>query len=270
MMKQIQNLILDMDGVLWRGNTPMPGLAAFFATLRELEMGFVLATNNASKTAVQYTEKLAHFGVTVPPEAILTSALATADYVSHHHPPGSTAYVAGGLGLRHALQDKGYQLLTPDDVWAGATAAFIAVGFHPEITYRELAAGALLIQRGAQFIGSNPDSTFPSEVGLLPGAGALIAFIATATGVTPTLIGKPGPIMFHEAMLRLGGTTDNTAMVGDRLGTDIVGGKAAGLHTILVLSGITQPTELETSELQPDYVLPDIAALAERLRQEKG
>lgn len=269
-MKQIKNLILDMDGVLWRGNTPMPGLAAFFETLRELEVGFVLATNNASKTAVQYTEKLASFGVTMPPEAILTSALATADYVSHQHPAGAIAYVAGGHGLHQALRDKGYRLLTPDEVWAGATAAFIAVGFHPEITYRELAAGALLVQRGAQFIGSNPDSTFPSEIGLLPGAGALIAFVATATGVTPTIIGKPGPIMFQEAMLRLGGTTDNTAMVGDRLGTDITGGKAAGLRTILVLSGITQPEELATSELQPDYILPDIAGLTERLRQEKG
>lgn len=269
-MKQIKNLILDMDGVLWRGDTPMPGLAAFFDTLRELEMGIVLATNNASKTAVQYTQKLARFGVTIPAEAILTSALATADYVSHHHPPGSAAYVAGGLGLQHAIRDKGYRLLTPDEVWAGETAVFIAVGFHPEITYRELAAGALLVQRGAQFIGSNPDSTFPSEVGLLPGAGALISFVATATGVTPTIIGKPGPIMFQEAMLRLGGTTDNTAMVGDRLGTDITGGKAAGLQTILVLSGITQPDELEGSELQPDYVLPDIAALTERLRREKG
>ncbi|MCA9994733.1 MAG: HAD-IIA family hydrolase [Anaerolineales bacterium] len=269
-MKQIKNLILDMDGVLWRGDTPMPGLAAFFDTLRELEMGFVLATNNASKTAVQYTEKLARFGVVMPPEAILTSALATADYASHHHPPGSVAYVAGGLGLQQAVRDKGYPLLTPDEVWAGATAAFIAVGFHPEITYRELAAGALLVQRGAQFIGSNPDTTFPSEIGLLPGAGSLIAFVATATGVTPTIIGKPGPIMFQEAMLRLGGNLENTAMVGDRLGTDIAGGKAAGMHTILVLSGITQPEELETSDLQPDYVLPDIAALTKWLRQEKG
>lgn len=250
-----------MDGVLWIGETPMPGLVELFERMREREIGMMLATNNASKTAVQYTDKLAKFGVIVGPETILTSALATAEYLSRRFEPGTTAYVAGGFGLHQAIQDKGYTLLTIDEVYAGATAAFIAVGFHPEITYRELAAGALLVQRGAEFIGSNPDTTYPSEVGLLPGAGSLIAVISTATGIEPTIIGKPGPIIYEEAVRRLGGTLANTAMVGDRLDTDISGAAAVGLNTILVMSGIAQPNDVANSHFKPDYILANIEEL---------
>ncbi|MEM7118620.1 MAG: HAD-IIA family hydrolase [Chloroflexota bacterium] len=260
-MQHIKNLILDMDGVLWIGETPMPGLVELFERMREREIGIMLATNNASKTAVQYTQKLAKFGVTIGPEAILTAALATAEYLSRRYEAGTTAYVAGGLGLHQALRDKGFHLLTVEEAYAGANAEFIAVGFHPEITYPELAAGALLVQRGAEFIGSNPDTTYPSEYGLLPGAGSLIAVVATATGVKPTIIGKPGPIIYEEAVRRLGGTLANTAMVGDRLDTDVKGAAAVGLNTILVMSGIAQPDDLAQSDLKPDYVLADIGEL---------
>lgn len=264
-MNHIKNLILDMDGVLWLGETPMPGLVALFDRMRERNIGVMLATNNASKTAVQYTKKLARMGVTIGQEAILTSALATAEYLSRRYEPGAKAYVAGGFGLHEAIREKGFELLSIEDAYAGKTAAFIAVGFHPEITYRELAAGALFVQRGAEFIGSNPDTTYPSEVGLLPGAGSLIAVIATATGISPTIIGKPGPIIYEEAVRRLGGTLENTAMVGDRLDTDISGAAAVGLPTILVLSGITQPEDVAASSLKPNYVLADIQALTERI-----
>ncbi len=262
-MDQIKNLILDMDGVLWRGETPMPGLADFFKTLHKNNIKFVLATNNASKTPRQYVERLARFGVTVVEDQVFTSAEATGFYVQDKYDPGSAVFVVGDVGLQTAVQTRGFRLLTIDEVLAGETAAFIVAGFNRGITYDQLAAAAILIRKGADFIGSNPDLTFPSEYGPLPGAGATLAFLQAATGVEPTVIGKPGPLIFRMAMQKLGGTPQNTAMVGDRLETDIAGGKAAGIQTILVLSGISQQADLANANgLRPDFVFEDIQKIA--------
>lgn len=258
----IKNLILDMDGVLWRGNTPMPGLVDFFAALRGAGIGFILATNNATKTAAMYTERLARFGVDVPPEQILTSAEATASYLAGEFPPGAPAYVVGAKGLHDAITAQGFRIVTPQEVRDGGEAAFVVVGFSPHANYEELAMGALLVHRGAPFIGTNPDPTYPSEIGPLPGAGALIAVITTATGVNPILIGKPGPIVFREAVKRLGDDPSTVVMVGDRLSTDIAGAKAAGLRSALVLSGISTREEAETGPIRPDYIFADITELA--------
>ncbi len=260
-MKHIQNLIIDMDGVLWHGNAPMAGLADFFATLRQLDINFALATNNASETAVQYQQKLAGFGVEMDTAHIFSSALATASFIRRTHGAETAVYVVGDVGLREAMAGQGFRLLTVEEAMAGATAAVVAVGFSRKVTYAELAAGSLLIHKGAAFVGANPDVTFPSEYGPLPGAGSLIAFVQAATGVTPTIIGKPQPAMFEEAMAQLGATRTNTAMIGDRLNTDIAGGIAAGIETILVMSGITQPDDLEQSDIQPDYIFADIREL---------
>lgn len=270
MITRIRNLILDMDGVLWRGETPMPGLVDFFATLRRCGIGFVLATNNASKTAAMYTAKLARFGVDVPPDRILTSAEATATHMAETHPPGTPVYIVGDKGLHDAMDAHSFRSVSAQDVRAGATAAFVVVGFNPHVTYEELAMGSLLVQRGTPFIGTNPDPSFPSELGPLPGAGALQAVITTATGVEPVLIGKPGPIIFREAMRRLGGDPDSVAMVGDRLSTDIHGAKAAGLRAILVLSGISTREEAAVTPIKPDLILDDISDLARYLEHEQA
>jgi 4-nitrophenyl phosphatase len=260
--KPITNLILDMDGVLWRGETPMPGLVEFFAELRSAGIGFVLATNNATKTATMYAERLARFGVAVPPEQILTSAEATASYLAGRFEPGAAAYVVGAKGLHDAITARDFRIVSPAEVRAGESAAFVVVGFSPNATYEDLAMGSLLVHRGVPFVGTNPDPSFPSELGPLPGAGALLAVISTATGIQPTVIGKPGPIVFHEAVKRLGGDATTVAMVGDRLSTDIVGAKAAGLRAILVLSGISTRAEAETAAIRPDYIFDDITAVA--------
>lgn len=257
----ITNFILDMDGVLWRGETPMPGLDEFFATLRRLHIGFVLATNNATKTAVMYTEKLARFGIEVPPGQILTSAETTAVYLSERYEKGTAVYVIGENGLHDALTAQGFHIITPDQVYNGATAPLVVAGFTRHITYPELAMGSLLVHKGAAFIGTNPDPSFPSEIGPLPGAGALLAVVATATGVQPATIGKPGPIIFQEAVKRLGSSPTNTAMVGDRLTTDIKGGKDAGLQTILLLSGVSTRADITREGIQPDYIFQDITEL---------
>ena len=264
-MHAIKNLILDMDGVLWRGETPMPGLVEFFATLRQKHINFALATNNATKTAVMYTEKLARFGIHVPPEQILTSAETTAVYLSERHDVGTAVYVVGEKGLHDALTAKGFHIITPEQVKAGTIAPLVVAGFNSHVTYNELAMGALLVHKGATFIGTNPDPSFPSEIGPLPGAGSLLAVIETATGVSPLIIGKPKPIIFQEAVKRLGGTPANTAMVGDRLTTDIAGGQGAGLITILVLTGVTSREQAQASPIHPDFICNDITDLANQL-----
>lgn len=268
MLTHIKNLILDMDGVLWRGETPLPGLIDFFATLRHLHIGFALATNNATKTAVQYVEKLARFGVDMPAAQIVTSAEATAAYLHEEYETGTAVYVVGETGLHNAITAQGFHILTPLQIKEGLVPTLVVVGFTRHATYNELAMGALAVHKGARFIGTNPDPSFPSELGPLPGAGALIAVVQTATGVTPTLIGKPGPIMFQQAMRQLGGTPENTAMVGDRLTTDIAGGQAAGLTTIMVLSGISTRAEAENGRIRPDYICADITELAKKLETE--
>lgn len=265
-LSKIKNLILDMDGVLWHGDIPAPGLVHFFETLRELEIGFVLATNNATRIATQYTQKLARFGVAVPPELILTSAEATAGHLQRHYPEGATVFAVGEKGLHEALRSYGFTLL-PDEGFVGqdARADVVVVGLSRFACWDQLASAAYLVQRGARFVGTNSDATFPSEVGPVAGAGALLAFVETASGATPELVGKPQRAMFDEALRRLGARPDNTAVVGDRLETDIAGGQAAGLHAILVLSGVTTEATLAGHPVQPEMVCADIGALAAAL-----
>ncbi|GAB4275705.1 MAG: HAD-IIA family hydrolase [Candidatus Promineifilaceae bacterium] len=261
----IKHLILDMDGVLWRGNMPMPGLVDFFDTLDRLGISVALATNNASKTAVMYTKKLANFGVEIDASRIVTSAEATAAYLSEQYDQGTAVYLVGDKGLHDAFTHHGFRILTTDDVLAGQTASVVVAGFYRGVTYDLMAGAAILINKGARFVGTNPDVTYPSEYGRLPGAGAILAFIEASTGQSPEIIGKPMPTMFNIATKRLGGTPETTAMVGDRLNTDIAGGQAAGLKTILVFSGITQPEDLATSNIQPTYTFANITELAHAL-----
>jgi len=262
MLDEIKHLILDMDGVLWHGDMPLPGLQEFFATMDSEGITYVLATNNATKTPDEFTRKLARFGVEVPPAKVLTSAQTTAQYLSERHEAGTAVYIVGATGLFEAMRAHGFTIITPEEVEQGVTAPLVVVGFTPHVTYRDMAMAALLINKGAAFIGTNPDPSIPSELGILPGVGALLAFISAATNVLPLTIGKPEPIMFEQAMQQLGGTRSNTAMVGDRLSTDIAGAYAAGMRSILVLSGISTRAEAEASAVKPDFIFADIIELS--------
>lgn len=260
----IRNLILDMDGVLWHGDRPVPGLNEFFQQLEQLNIGFVLLTNNARKVAKQYSEKLAGFGIAVPPEKILTSAEAAARYLRDFHLGGKRVYVVGDSGLRLALAEQGFDLLDQNGfVDAGARADIVVVGFTPHFCYDQLASATYLINRGADFVGTNPDVTFPTEYGPLPGAGSMLAFLETATGLQPKVLGKPNQTVFQQALQMLDGTKLDTVMVGDRLETDIVGGYASGLRTVLLLSGISTMDDAASSRVKPDWILDDLAALTE-------
>ena len=264
----IRSLVLDMDGVLWHGNMPLPGLSDLFDALTDLGLPFILATNNATNTVEQYVQKLGRFGVTVTPEQVLTSPVATVGHLKQHYPEGTTVYAVGELGLRQTLTDAGFQLIGPNEVKAQKTAPVVVGGLVREsLSYDLLAMAALLIRQGAAFVATNYDATYPAELGQLPGAGAVLSVITQSTGVQPTVIGKPHAAMFEEAVRRLGTEPAQTLMVGDRLETDIDGAHRAGLQTALVLTGVSQRSDI--GETQPDYVLDDLAALVRTLRDSR-
>lgn len=259
-LRDVRNLIVDMDGVLWRGSEPLPGLTTFFDFLREREVSFTLATNNASKRPQQYVEKLAGLGVEMPMERILTSAQATAAYLTGVAPAGAPVHVVGMEGIREALAEEGFTLVDEG-------ARYVVVGWTVGLTWQMLATATLQIRAGAEFIGTNPDPTFPSEAGLVPGNGAILAALEAATGVEPQVVGKPAPWLYREAMKRMGAEPETTAVVGDRLGTDIAGGVAAGILTVLLLSGVTAEADLASASIQPDLVYDDLEALMEAWKE---
>jgi 4-nitrophenyl phosphatase len=256
-LNTIQALAIDMDGVLWRGDTPLPGLANFFKFLDRRELPFVLATNNASKTPVQYQQKLAGFGVAIKPEQVMTSSLATAAYLKDEFKNGARVYVIGGDGLRQAMRDVGFTVVEDASQPAEAVVAGIDFG----LTYDKLKYATLLIQRGARFVGSNGDVTFPSEEGYYPGAGSILAAVQAATKVKPVVIGKPESFMFEIAMRKMGSQAEHTVMIGDRLETDILGGQRAGLKTILVTTGVDNAHTIEQKKIRPDMISAGLGEL---------
>ncbi len=250
----LRHLIIDMDGVLYLGSQPIPGTAEFLDFLRQRGIGFVLATNNATRTPEQFVDKLAGMGVQVHRHEILTSSLATAGYLTAVAPAGTRVFFVGEKGLRSALTDAGFELVDGE-------AEYVVVGMDFHVCFERLCDAALRIRAGAKFIGTNPDRTFPSEMGIVPGCGALLALLETATDVKPVIIGKPETAMVEQALARLDADAATTGMLGDRLETDILAGQRAGLPTLLVLSGVTDQDLLTQSEIQPDLVFNDIAHL---------
>jgi 4-nitrophenyl phosphatase len=249
----ITGVVMDMDGVLWRGETPLPGLDDLFQWLNERDIPYALATNNSSRTPENYVDKLARMGIAdVPARCIVTSATATAAYLRAHYPDGIRVHVFGMDGLRQMLQSAGLQLTAP----GGEPAEVVVAGIDFDLTYEALKQAALAIRAGADFIGTNPDKTFPTPDGLIPGTGSMLAALETATDRTPTIIGKPETPMFEAALAITGTRAENTLMIGDRLGTDILGGKQAGMKTALLFTGVTTPDDLIRDA---DTVWPDVA-----------
>lgn len=245
---KLRGVVLDMDGVLWRGNEPLPGLIALFDWLRARNMPYALATNNSTTSPQDYAAKLAGMGVPdVPPERIITSSTATAAYLRDHYPVGTRVYMLGGAGLRNALTGAGFEIVEAD-------AEVVVSGLDRELTYAKLTQAALLIRAGAAFIGTNPDRTFPAAHGIVPGAGSILAALIAATDVQPIIIGKPYPPMLTAALALLNTPAAQTLMIGDRLDTDIAGAQQVGMLTALVLTGVTTRAELAANAIQPDFV----------------
>ena len=247
-------LITDMDGVLWRGHEPLPGLAEFFQFLRRHDIRFVCATNNASALPGKLAERLQRWGADVQPEEIVTSSVATADYLAGTLPAGARLYVVGMEGLRVPLLQKGFEI-------AEDHVAAVVAGIDWQLTYEHLKRAVLNIRAGAKFIGTNGDRTFPSSEGIIPGAGAILAAIETGSGVKPIVMGKPEPYLYEAALKRMRAVPEQTLVLGDRLETDILGAVRLSLKSVLVLSGVTMRAQLAASDYQPDWVFDDIRAL---------
>lgn len=252
----IRAVVLDMDGVLWRVNTIMPGVTEFFAFLQHHEIGFVFATNNSTTSVEAYVEKLAGFGISAQPHQIITSAVATADYMRQTYSTDTPVYIVGEVGIRQALAAQGF---SEDPL----RAEVVVVGMDRTVTYAKLKTATLLIGKGATFIGTNGDRSFPVPEGIAPGAGSILAAIEAATGVTPVVMGKPETAMFEVALQRVGAAPDQVLMVGDRLETDILGAQRAGLSTALILTGVTSREQAESSEFQADGVFESLQVLHE-------
>lgn len=263
-LAEIHGVILDMDGVLWRGDEALPGLVAFFTRLRELGLPFALATNNSSKSPDDYIDKMEQMGVAdVEQSQVVTSGTATLSYLQSRYPAGTRIHILGGDGLRQLTHQAGY-LLSSDDVKA------VVVGLDPQLTYSRLKRAALLIRAGAEFIASNEDMTIPTPEGLAPGAGSIVAALKAATEQQPIAIGKPHPPLFEAALGVLRSAPENTLMIGDRLNTDIAGAQALGLKTALVLTGVATRQDIITSGIQPDGVYDDLVALMDAVFKENA
>jgi len=256
-LAEITHLILDMDGVLYCGSEPMPRLREFFAFLRERRIPFMLVTNNATRTPQERSEMMAAMGAEVLPSEILTSGPAAAQYLRREFPAGTRVHVFGMPALRQAMREEGF-IIADDDV------KVVVASMNREVTYEKIKRAVALIRGGARFIATNLDPNIPSEEGFLPGSGAMVAMLASASERQPTSIGKPESIMYELAMARMGARPETTAAVGDRVATDIVGGQRAGVTTICVLSGASGREEAEAADA--DFIFDDIAALLDAWR----
>ncbi|MEO3790296.1 HAD-IIA family hydrolase [Nonomuraea sp. B10E15] len=251
--KRIDFWLSDMDGVLVHEGRPIPGADEFIKRLSESGTPFRVLTNNSIYTARDLSVRLSAAGLDVPPASIWTSAVATAEFLDDQR-AGGTAYVIGEAGLTTALHEVGYVLtdLDPDYVVLGETRTY---------SFTQITRAIRLIEGGARFIATNPDAIGPSTEGSLPACGAVAAMITKATGVAPYFVGKPNPRMMRSALNAIGGHSETTAMIGDRMDTDIVCGMEAGLYTILVLTGVTARDQVERFPYRPSLVVDSVADL---------
>lgn len=245
-------VVLDIDGCLIRGHTPVPGAAAVLAALREHGLGPVLATNNASRAPDEVAAWLTQAGLPVEVDQVVTSVHAAAALLSHDE----TVLVQGTRALREGLEARGVRTT---DAWRDADV--VVAGFNPELRYAQLRDSALAIQHGARFLATNVDTTIPAEDGLWPANGALCAALSTTTGVQPEVAGKPNRGLIDEATARLPDPTRRPLVVGDRLDTDIAAGTAAGCDTALVLTGAADAASPRPGDPTPTWVLDDVGGL---------
>ncbi len=251
-------LILDMDGVLWSDSAPIGDLPRIFSHIKELNLAVAMATNNSTRTVDQYVERLSNFGVLVEPWQVITSSLAVADMMTRQLPAGAPIFAIGEQGLLNVLKAAHFELLSNQDA---ENAEAVVIGLDREISFDKMREATLLVRRGKAFFATNPDRTFPTPRGQIPGAGAWISVIVTATDVQPIYAGKPFPYMLELALERLATPKESTFVVGDRIETDIAGGQAVGCPTALVLSGVSTLAQAKSWLPAIDIISEDLASL---------
>lgn len=257
-LQSVRCFLVDLDGVVYRGNAPIPGAAAFFRLLEGRGVDYRLITNNSRQTPEQYVAKLRGMGVQMDEQHVFTSGQATAAYLAGVAGSGARVLALGEEGLVRPLLDAGFRLddYRPD---------FVVVGLDTRLTYERLKLACLALSRGAAFVASNADRALPTEDGLWPGNGAILAALEAATDREPLIVGKPSPRMLQLAMQHAGAAAAQTAIVGDGLATDIAAGHEAELTTVLVLSGVTTRAQAVAAGIKPDYVFEGLHELASAL-----
>jgi len=253
--REIECWLTDMDGVLVHENHPVPGAAELLQQWRDQGKPYLVLTNNSIFTPRDLSARLKAAGLDVPEESIWTSALATAAFLALQKPGGS-AFVIGEAGITTALHEAGF-------IMTETNPDYVVIGETRNYSFEAITKAIRLIGAGARFIATNPDATGPSAEGPMPATGAVAALISKATGKDPYIVGKPNPMMFRSALNKIGAHSENTGMIGDRMDTDIVAGIEAGLHTILVLTGISDEAEISKYPFRPDEILNSVADLLE-------
>lgn len=279
---KIEALLVDMDGTIWKGDRLLPGVNEFFDFLRSRGMPFLVATNN-TKSPRQYRKKLAGYGIDIAEEHIFTCTVTTGTYLAERFPDGGRAYVIGKPALQEAVRDAGFHLLPETGPGAGPSHAadtessvgktgrahradraapeaadVVVVGGCFDLRYDHLKYAALHLQTGAGLIGSNPDLLIPTEEGLVPEAGTTLAALEAAVGTAPVILGKPEAYFFSNAVNRMGSHPSKTAIIGDRLETDILGAQKAGLRGILVTTGVDNEMAVERKKIYPDAIFSNL------------
>jgi len=247
----VKSYLIDMDGVLLRGDKPIPGAAAFIERLRERDIEYLVLTNNPMYTPRDLAHRMRIRGLDVSSERIFTSAMATARFLQSQRAEG-TAFVIGESGLTEAIHGIGYVITEhdPDYVVLGETHSYVL---------ERITKGIRLVAAGAHFIATNPDPVGPTESGIVPACGAMAALIERATGKEPFFVGKPNPLMMRTALNYLGVHSEDTVMIGDRMDTDIIAGVESGIETILVLSGVTNREDIDSYPYRPARIVSSVA-----------
>ncbi|MCD8843506.1 TIGR01457 family HAD-type hydrolase [Staphylococcus gallinarum] len=262
-MKNYKAYLIDLDGTLYKGNETIDGAKAFISYLNQHQIPHLYVTNNSTKEPEEVATKLSSMGLDAKATEVVTSALATAEYISEASPEASV-YMLGGTGLKKALTSHGLQLKNDEFV------DYVVIGLDEAVTYEKLATATLGVRNGATFISTNKDVSIPKERGFLPGNGAITSVVSVSTGVQPTFIGKPEPIIMHKALEQLeslGIKPDDVAMVGDLYDTDILSGINVNIDTIHVQTGVTTKAEIEQKDVPPTYSFKDLNEVINELEQ---
>lgn len=254
----VKALILDMDGVIWKADAPIGDLPAIFKRIRERGLSFVFATNNGTKTPENYQRKLAELGVEIDASQVVTSALGIAFLLAQKHPRGMKIFMIGEDGIRSALEEKGFEIVSVEHA---SEAEAVVMGIDRGINFQKIVEATLLVRAGRPFYTTNTDRTFPTPRGEIPGSGAWLSVVTTATGIQPTVAGKPFPYLMELSLERLGTKAEETLVVGDRLETDIAAGQAVGCPTALVLSGVSTSEQAQVWNPKMDVIAPSLAEL---------
>lgn len=264
--KRYTAVLLDGDGVLWKSNDPLPGINPFFDFLAERGIKWALLTNNNTRTAQNYIDKLNSYGIPAEQGSVFTSSTVTADYLLDKYGAGTKLHVVGMEGLTQTLLEAGFQITQGEDLPEDGVVAVVA-GMDREINHEKIKIAMRLILEGADFIATNTDGAYPTPEGFNPGTGMVIGALQFTSGVTPYIAGKPYPAIFQTALRALNAKVGETLMVGDKLETDILGANQTGMDSAAVLTGVTSREEIESKNIKPDFIYQDITALHRALSE---